>query len=204
MAQERAIKTRAAVLAAARTVFARSGFAGARVDDIATESGANKQRIYAYFGSKERLFAAVQSEAVATLAAFEEALLPAIEADPRQMGPLLLSSYLRFHREHPDFWRLLAWANLGSIIPPGRGGKRAAILTRLRAVFARSQALGGAPAGVSFDAWFLTLTAVVVFLFANQRTASVNLGMELDDPKTRDRLAAEMLELIGPRNRSRR
>jgi AcrR family transcriptional regulator len=204
MVQERAIRTRAAVLAAARAVFARSGFDGARIDAIAARAKANKQRIYAYFGSKEGLFAAVQSEAIATLAAFEEELLPMIEAEPRRMGTLLLSSYLRFHREHPEFWRLLAWANLGSIAPAGKNDRRAAILARLRAAFVRSQADGGAPSEAGFDAWFLALTAVVVFLFANQQTASVNLGMDLKDMATRDRLAAEVLEIIGPRAGSRR
>lgn len=199
MMQERAIRTRSAVLAAARAAFAQAGFDGARIDDIAQRAGANKQRIYAYFGSKEGLFAAVQAEAVDMLASFEEALLPDIEADPRRMGPLLLTAYLDFHREHPEFWRILAWSNLGAGIAPGTGDKRGAVLVRLRTAFERSQAAGGLPDDAGFDAWFLTLTAVVVFLFANQRTASINLGMDLTDPRTRERLATEALDLISRR-----
>jgi len=204
MAQARAIRTKAAVLTAARTVFARAGFDGARVDEIAKVSGANKQRIYANYSSKEGLFSAVQNEAVASLASFEEALLPDIEAHPRQMGTLLLSGYLRFHRDHPEFWRLLAWSNLGTLTPAGKGGKRMMNIARLRAVFAVSQKAGGMPRETSFDAWFLTLTSVVVFLFANQRTASVNLGLDLEDQATRERLAKEVLNLIGPRGAAKR
>ena len=48
--------TKARILEAATAEFAAAGLAGARVDRIAERAGANKQLIYAYFGSKERLF----------------------------------------------------------------------------------------------------------------------------------------------------
>jgi AcrR family transcriptional regulator len=52
-------ETRKRLLAAATKEFAQYGIAGARVDRIAEAAGANKQAIYAYFGSKEGLFDAV-------------------------------------------------------------------------------------------------------------------------------------------------
>jgi TetR/AcrR family transcriptional regulator len=52
-------RTRAAILAAAERVFARSGLAGARTDLIAAEAGVNKALLYYYFQSKERLYQAV-------------------------------------------------------------------------------------------------------------------------------------------------
>ena len=52
-------ETRKRLLAAATKEFAQYGIAGARVDRIAEAAGANKQAIYAYFGSKESLFDAV-------------------------------------------------------------------------------------------------------------------------------------------------
>jgi AcrR family transcriptional regulator len=48
--------TKARILEAATAEFAAAGLAGARVDRIAERAGANKQLIYAYFGSKEKLF----------------------------------------------------------------------------------------------------------------------------------------------------
>src|ERR1700735_5415588 len=53
-------RPRRAVLAAARDEFARHGFAGARVADIARRAGVNKQLINYYFGSKEGLYLALQ------------------------------------------------------------------------------------------------------------------------------------------------
>ena len=51
--------TRARILTAALELFAAHGFAGTRIDAVASRSGANKRMIYHYFGGKEALFEAV-------------------------------------------------------------------------------------------------------------------------------------------------
>src|SRR5271155_5100859 len=56
--------TRRRLLEAAITEFSRHGIAGARVDRIASAAKANKQAIYAYFGSKEALFAAAYGDRI--------------------------------------------------------------------------------------------------------------------------------------------
>lgn len=195
--QERAQQTRAAILAAARAAFAEGGLEGARIDDIAARAGANKQRIYANFGSKEGLFAAVVEEAVAALAACEAAVLPAIEAEPARIGELLLDAYLVFLARDEAFWRLLAWANLAGLAPR-RQGARKGTLERLAAAFAQARTQGGVPADAEFAAWLLTLTAVVFFLAANRRTAGVSLGVDLASAAARERLARQALALIVP------
>lgn len=60
--------TSARLLAAAHGEFVEQGFAGARVDRIASAAKANKQAIYAYFGSKEGLFEAVLEQRLTVLA----------------------------------------------------------------------------------------------------------------------------------------
>src|SRR5271154_235039 len=52
-------ETRAAILAAAGRIFAKSGIAGARVDAIAAAARVNKALLYYYFKSKEKLYEAV-------------------------------------------------------------------------------------------------------------------------------------------------
>ncbi|WP_432947486.1 TetR family transcriptional regulator [Kribbella sp. CA-253562] len=85
--------TRARLLAAAHDEFVRVGLAGARVDRIAAAASANKQAIYAYFGSKEALFDAVLAarlQVLADVAPFDPGDLPgyagalfdALVADP--------------------------------------------------------------------------------------------------------------------------
>lgn len=47
------------IIAAARTVFARDGFVGARMSDVAEEAGLSMGGLYRYFGNKEDLFEAL-------------------------------------------------------------------------------------------------------------------------------------------------
>src|SRR5256885_8006599 len=47
------------IVAAAREEFARRGFDGARVEQIARRAGVNKQLLFYYFHSKRGLFTAV-------------------------------------------------------------------------------------------------------------------------------------------------
>ena len=49
---------RAAILDAAKRLFATEGFAGASMDQIAAEAGVSKLTVYSHFGDKEALFAA--------------------------------------------------------------------------------------------------------------------------------------------------
>jgi len=56
--------TRSAILAAGKTHFARSGYEGAYLRDIAADAGADAALINRYFGGKEGLFNACLREAV--------------------------------------------------------------------------------------------------------------------------------------------
>ncbi len=47
------------IIAAALAVFAREGFAQARMDDIAKEAGLSKGAVYLYFASKDAIIAAI-------------------------------------------------------------------------------------------------------------------------------------------------
>jgi AcrR family transcriptional regulator len=93
--------TKARILKAATAEFSERGLAGARVDRLAANAGANKQLIYAYFGSKEGLFEA-------TLEANLEALLDGVPFDSSD-----LTGYARrlfdFNLAHPELARLARW-----------------------------------------------------------------------------------------------
>lgn len=55
-------QTRQRILKAATAEFSRHGFAGARVNRIATRARASKERLYAYFPSKQDLWNAVSRQ----------------------------------------------------------------------------------------------------------------------------------------------
>jgi AcrR family transcriptional regulator len=72
--QRNAAATREAILQSARQAFARAGYAGAGVREIARGAGVTAMLVNRYFGSKERLFA----EAVAASMATTSVLAPQI------------------------------------------------------------------------------------------------------------------------------
>jgi AcrR family transcriptional regulator len=98
-------QTRAKLLEAAQAEFSEYGLAGARVDRIAERSGVNKQRIYAYFGNKEALFAAVMTKVYAHMSATVP--IPTTEGGLRAY----VGDVFDYHRES-DLVRLLAWEGL--------------------------------------------------------------------------------------------
>lgn len=99
-----ATATRARILEAATEEFAAHGLAGARVDRLASRAGANKERIYAYFGSKEGLFDATVEANIEQL----------IDAVPFTAGDLpgYAESMFEFNVAHPEFTRLALWHTL--------------------------------------------------------------------------------------------
>lgn len=96
--------TKDALLESAREEFAAYGIAGARVDRIAQRARVNKERIYGYFGNKEKLFDAVMQVAMNEVA--EALALPG--EDPVEYVGQLYDYYLAF----PDVLRLLMWEAL--------------------------------------------------------------------------------------------
>ena len=59
--------TEEAILKAARTIFTRKGFDGARMQEIADEAGINKALLHYYFRSKDKLFEAIFREVLNTM-----------------------------------------------------------------------------------------------------------------------------------------
>lgn len=91
-------------MAAATAEFAAHGVAGARVDRIANAAGANKQLIYAYYGSKDQLFDAV-------LATHCGALAEDVPFDAHDI-PGYVGRLFDYALDHPEIYRLVSWAAL--------------------------------------------------------------------------------------------
>src|ERR1700752_35730 len=70
----RRARTRAKLLQAAARVYARRGFDGATIDEVAEEAGFTKGAVYDHFGSKENLLIALLDEHLALAVADQGAL----------------------------------------------------------------------------------------------------------------------------------
>ncbi|MBE7036361.1 MAG: TetR/AcrR family transcriptional regulator [Ruminococcaceae bacterium] len=103
--------TKQKILAAAEKAFAEKGLYGARVDDIAEQSGANKRMIYAYFGSKEKLYVAVLERVYSRIAESEKELLNK-ETDCTEAIRRIIRHSFDFLYEDPSFVKMVMWENL--------------------------------------------------------------------------------------------
>jgi AcrR family transcriptional regulator len=126
--------TRGRIFDAAFAEFARAGFAGARVDRIAAAARANKQLIYAHFGSKKALFDHVATQVVAR---FNNE----VHFDAERLPEFAGEAY-DFFAANPEVVRLGDWHALD---PPDSPGRILAIEQSLRRQIrgiAKAQAAG--------------------------------------------------------------
>jgi AcrR family transcriptional regulator len=96
--------TKQRILAAATEEFSEHGFAGARVDRIAEQAGANKSLIYSYFGNKEALFAAVYQ-------AIMRQVVQDVTMDAADL-PGYLGRRLDWQYRNPALSRIALWGTL--------------------------------------------------------------------------------------------
>jgi TetR/AcrR family transcriptional regulator len=104
---------RAELVHAANTVFARKGFAGASVEEIAKVAGVAKGTVYLYYPSKHDIYwAALESGIVA----LDRSVRAAVETCERSLHAQLLAiarTKLAYFDERRDFFRIF-FSELGS------------------------------------------------------------------------------------------
>ena len=104
-------RTKAEILEVAQREFARQGYAGARVDEVAALTRTTKRMIYYYFGGKENLYIAVLEKAYAEVYTAEAAI------DVEHLAPIeairtLAQLTFDHHEAHQDFIRLVSIENI--------------------------------------------------------------------------------------------
>ncbi|MBV2353838.1 TetR family transcriptional regulator [Streptomyces sp. J2-1] len=142
--------TRARLLEAAYEEFVTHGPAGARVERIARNAPANKQAIYAYFGSKEELFEAVLEARIRVLAD----VVPFTPDDLAGYAGALFDAFA----DDPDLIRLTQWRTLER--PEATDAERDNHIDKARAV---AEAYGTDLAG-GMDALMIALAAAQSWL----------------------------------------
>jgi AcrR family transcriptional regulator len=97
---------REAILAAAEEVFARSGYHGASLDDIAQAAGISKALIYEHFASKRELHASLVNAHVEEIFRRLQANAETgTTGEERLRGGI--DAFLSFVEEHREAWRAL-------------------------------------------------------------------------------------------------
>ncbi len=194
-----AVRTRAAILAAATAEFASHGLGGARVDRIAARAGANKRMLYYYFGDKDGLFRATLEAAYAEIRR-AELDLRLLDAEPVAAIEALVRFTWRYFLDHPEFLALLNTENLLAARHL-RGSRRARTLNSplialIAEILARGQRQRVFRAGVDPVQLYITIAALGYFYLSNSRTLSAIFGRNLRAGPALDRRIRHMVDVV--------
>jgi TetR/AcrR family transcriptional regulator len=99
---------RDAILQAARSEFARAGFHGTKMRDIAQRAGVSQGLLHHHFNGKEGLWNAVGEQASAEFLAYVSNAVALERLDANSI-PNAIQTYLQYWREHPEAFRINLW-----------------------------------------------------------------------------------------------
>ena len=200
-------RSRAAILDAAERLFAERGFEGASLGEIAHAAQLSRATPSYFFGSKDRLYAAVLKRVFAEReAATRKAFAPLLawtRGDPGTLADAFtqaVAGYTMFLQRRPAFVRLVQREDLS-------GGRRLQATPReSHAITEVFEALSGV-AGKRGVGSFRVEDAVMLFVsltfspLTQRSTFMAALGRNLDDPTTlRQHVALvvdQLLHLVG-------
>lgn len=118
---------RDAILRAATTEFARAGFHGATMRDIAQKADVSQGLIHHHFGSKEGLWNAVGERASTEFLSYVAKAIDPAAVDEETI-PNAVRTYMRYWREHPAAFRINLWRLLEG--PTAERRSRSQMLTK--------------------------------------------------------------------------
>ncbi|MFI7635926.1 TetR family transcriptional regulator [Nonomuraea sp. NPDC049400] len=197
--QRDADRTKAEILKVAQQEFARHGYAGARVDEIAEQMRTTKRMIYYYFGSKERLYIAVLEKAYTEVRAMERTI------DVEHLAPVeairtLAELTFDHHDAHRDFIKLVAIENVHQAEHIRKSEVLANLGTPVLDVISRILDAGQASGEFVTDAdaidVHMMISSFCFFRVANQHTFGALFGRDMTAPEHRARLRRMVGEMI--------
>jgi TetR/AcrR family transcriptional regulator len=176
------------ILDAASAVFAEAGFAGARIDEIASRAAVNKAMLYYHVGDKRALYTAVLTRNFDRVrAAVDDALTAAGPARGRLEA--VITALTEVVQRHPDHPRIVLReiASGAANLPPEALGRMLEIVGVVHDVIEEGIA-GGEFRRLDPVLTHLTIVGALVFLNATapirKRAAEFDLGFALPEPAT--------------------
>lgn len=174
--------TRKRILAAAKVEFAKKGLGGARVDEIAARSKANKRMIYHYFGGKELLFTAVLEEAYTDIRMAERELALDI-LEPVDAIERLVRFTWNYYLANPEFLTLVNSENLHK----GRHLKSSKTIravnqpfvAMVKGILDRGVASGAFRKGIDPVQLNITIAAIGYYYLTNRFTGAIIFDRDL-------------------------
>jgi AcrR family transcriptional regulator len=192
-------RTKQAILDAAKVEFAEKGLAGARVDAIAEQSGANKRMLYYYFGSKEDLYVAVLEDVYGAMRQ-TESQLDLTHLEPMAALQRLIEFKFDYYLKHPIVIRILAGENLHEARFLKRSKQlrdmHVSLVASLETVLAAGRKIGTMKAGIDAVQLYISIAGLSYFYFANAATLSTAFDRVLMSAQELKRRRAHAVEVI--------
>ncbi|HWU10618.1 MAG TPA: TetR family transcriptional regulator [Streptomyces sp.] len=194
-----AARTKAEILTVATREFARLGYAGARVDEIAARTRTTKRMIYYYFGGKEQLFTAVLERAYTRIREAEQ-LLDVEHLDPVAAVRRLAEVTFDHHEDHPDFIRLVSIENIHEAEHIAASAELSRIsspaIEVLRRILDTGRASGLFTADVDAVDLHAMISSFCFFRIANRHTFGALFGRDLVDTGRREHYRTMLGDMI--------
>ncbi len=192
-------RSREDILKVAIAEFARNGYSGARVDEIAAKTRTTKRMIYYYFGGKEQLYIAVL-EHVYFVAREAERHLDVDHLDPVAAIRRLAELTFDHHESHPDFIKIVAAENVNRAEFIAKSKYLAELNTPAVSVAARilerGYASGEFRRQVDAIDVHLMVSAFCFFRMSNRHTFGALFGRDMLDPAQRDHYRQMIGDLV--------
>jgi TetR/AcrR family transcriptional regulator len=193
------VATQKKLLTAARREFAKSGLAGARVDEIAERAGVNKQLVYHYFGDKDALYLAVL-EWVYDEIRTQERKLNLEGLPPQQAIKKLIESSFDHLARHPDFIVLLNDENRNGArhvrASPKIEDMHSPLVSLVSKILAQGVKAGTFRRGINPVHLYISIAGLSYFYFSNTPTLSAIFGKDLSSPAARRARRKHVVDLV--------
>jgi AcrR family transcriptional regulator len=187
------------ILEAAKQEFATHGLAGARVDRIAAEAGANKRMLYYHVGKKDDLYLAVLEGAYEKIRGEERGLDLEHLAPPDAIRRLIEFTWTYFLR-NPEFLALLQTENLVRAKHLKRSSKvkslHSPFVEMIRTVVRRGVDSGDFKVAVDPVQLYISIAALSFFYLSNSATLSVIFGRDLLSQRAKQERLTHMTSLV--------
>jgi TetR/AcrR family transcriptional regulator len=191
--------TRKKLLTAARREFAKSGLAGARVDEIAARAGVNKQLVYHYFGDKDALYLAVLEWVYEEIRA-QERKLNLAGLPPEQAIKKLIEASFDHLNAHPDFIVLLNDENRGGARHV-RGSRKleamhSPLVSMVSKILSEGVRAGVFRKGINPVHLYISIAGLSYFFFSNTPTLSAIFGRDFSGTAAKRARRRHVVDLV--------
>jgi AcrR family transcriptional regulator len=199
MTAQESLSTKESLLRAAKKVFARKGFNGATVKDIAEEAGVNVSLVSYHYDGKENLFkACIEELAQSRLASSEKFLKgPTSLEDMRVRLTLMTEEFFEYNQNEPDMNEIMH-RECGVNNPLTDGIYRTVFFkafTNIADFFRTAQKIGVLSSEVNAEDRTILFLGGLIHVVRTETMRQKLIGITLNDTEFRERITKSAVRM---------